>query len=71
MHPRHLARALSLLAATLLTGAPPARAAATADSNPTATLGYYRFPSLRAGTIVFTARTERGEALSSAAATIA
>jgi tricorn protease len=53
---RHLPRVLPLLAATLLAGASPARAAATAvESNPSSTLGYYRFPALRAGTIVFTA----------------
>jgi len=51
---------LSLLTASLLTAAPPASSAATAEakgepSTATSTLGYYRFPSLRAGTIVFTA----------------
>jgi len=58
------ARVLSLLViAVLLTGAVAARAAAAAEvatqasseAGPNSTLGYYRFPSLRAGTIVFTA----------------
>jgi tricorn protease len=52
-------RALSLLAAALLTATAGTSGAATAEtSNPsssTSTLGYYRFPSLRGGTIVFTA----------------
>ena len=52
-------RVLSLLVVPLLTAAFETRVAATAETgspaSATSTLGYYRFPALRAGTIVFTA----------------